>query len=87
MLIRDIIDTFFPPGQRGIRPNDDAGVPEFGGERVGAERTRGGRRRDPAPHRPGDPVESALDEALEETFPASDPIAVDPDRGDRSTNG
>lgn len=26
-----------------------------------------------------EPLEQRLDEALEETFPASDPIAVDPD--------
>lgn len=34
-----------------------------------------------------DPVERNLDEALEETFPASDPIAVDPEDGDRGRKG
>jgi len=39
-----------------------------------------------APSSPSDPTppdlheEDALDEALEETFPASDPIAISPDR-------
>ncbi len=34
----------------------------------------------PKPHaqEPVDPVDQRLDEPLEETFPASDPIAVDP---------
>ena len=41
----------------------------------------------PKPHAPP-PVESAedrLDEALDETFPASDPIAVDPTERAKST--
>lgn len=49
----------------------------YDGERVGAGRTRGGWRRHRSLHRAQRSVESALDEALEETFPASDPIAVD----------
>ncbi len=35
------------------------------------------KTRPPAPH-PLDSLEERLDEALEETFPASDPIAVAP---------
>jgi len=53
----------------------------YDGERVGARRTRGGWRRHRAVHRARESVESALDEALAETFPASDPIAVDPEAG------
>ncbi|WP_156173771.1 hypothetical protein [Cupriavidus basilensis] len=43
----------------------------------------------PAPPHPATPApgedqqEDDLDEALRETFPASDPIAVDPDRPDK----
>lgn len=48
----------------------------YDGERVDAGSTRGGWRRHGPAHLIEDPVESALDEALEETFPASDPIAV-----------
>jgi hypothetical protein len=40
-----------------------------------------------APLRGDEAVESALDEALEETFPASDPIAVHPDSGERPPDG
>jgi len=54
----------------------------YDGERVAKGRTRGGWRRHRVAHRAKAPVESALDEALEETFPASDPIAVHP-RPDR----
>lgn len=50
----------------------------FDGERVGGRRTRGGWRRKQAMRGAKDAVEVALDEALVETFPASDPIAVDP---------
>jgi len=50
----------------------------YDGERVGKGRTRGGWRRHRSVHRAQAPVESALDEALEETFPASDPIPVNP---------
>jgi len=54
----------------------------FDGERAGARRTRGGWRRTQAMRGAKNAVEVALDEALVETFPASDPIAVDsrPDR-------
>lgn len=53
-------------------------VEGYEGERVGAGRTRGGwRRRGPA-KLTEDPADAALDEALEETFPASDPVAVHP---------
>ncbi len=38
------------------------------------------------PKAPPPASEDALDEALEETFPASDPIAVEPDR-DRRDSG
>jgi hypothetical protein len=34
-----------------------------------------------------DALEDELDEALKGTFPASDPIAVDPDVPDRGRNG
>jgi hypothetical protein len=36
----------------------------------------------PPPRTKDEAVERELDEALEETFPASDPIAVDPDPPD-----
>ena len=36
----------------------------------------------PAPKSKDEVLERELDEALEETFPASDPIAVDPDPPD-----
>jgi hypothetical protein len=45
---------------------------------TGAGKTRGG----PAPHRRGDAsnphTEDNLDEGLEETFPASDPVSIHP---------
>lgn len=34
-----------------------------------------------------DRMEDDLDEALKETFPASDPIAVDPDREEQKKGG
>ncbi|MFP6558714.1 hypothetical protein WJ542_10390 [Paraburkholderia sp. B3] len=37
------------------------------------------------PKTPAPAPEDPLDEALEETFPASDPIAVEPERGNRES--
>ncbi|WP_027796539.1 hypothetical protein [Paraburkholderia acidipaludis] len=37
------------------------------------------------PKAPAPAPEDPLDEALEETFPASDPIAVGPERGNRES--
>lgn len=51
------------------------------GERVGGGRTRGGWRRVRRSRARQAGADSALDEALKETFPASDPIAVDPAPG------
>lgn len=51
----------------------------YEGERVGGGVRRGGWRRRQATRASQPGARSALDEALEETFPASDPIAVQTD--------
>lgn len=58
----------------------------YDGERVGGRRTRGGWRRRQVMRGAKDALEVALDEALVETFPASDPIAVHPDTGAPADN-
>lgn len=39
----------------------------------------------PPPPEPADPTDDRLDEALEETFPASDPVAVHPEEDQGKT--
>ena len=74
MPIRKLRDTFLPRRRLGIRPDADAGVPACGDDTIAGIPPREPMR----VTRAEDPLESALDEALEETFPASDPIAVHP---------
>jgi hypothetical protein len=67
MRIRELLNILVSPTALGIRPDANAGVPASGGETITdilARALRGAK--------------DALDEALVETFPASDPIAVDP---------
>ncbi|WP_064575582.1 hypothetical protein [Cupriavidus gilardii] len=61
------------PDKSGKSNKSDTAVPRSG------QQGRGGAAEDQ--------TERNLDEALEETFPASDPIAVEPDKDDSGSAG